>query len=329
MDEHFQDGEEDGFIDDQAAAEPPTPKKAGVGVKDVVVLGAGALALSLAGLVIYKRFAGGEPAAEFQPAAVALPASAPAEVPVVTNGAEQPMVAASVASAAAMPVLDAGPKPPLEAPALQQPQAPAETPAVTAAAQRTALPQAPERPASASVQPAPVEAKPAAAPQTQQADSKQLAARVSELERQLREQQDINARLTAELRHERERGAQARESASVSKPKVAAAKSKPEPKPEAKAKAKQDKAEVATKRAATPGQAGEAAPSSRSPRADFRIYAMRDGQAWVQDVRSRETIPVVPGAMLPDGSRVNKLDETAGVITTSSGEIRYSPAGAR
>lgn len=59
-------------------------------------------------------------------------------------------------------------------------------------------------------------------------------------------------------------------------------------------------------------------------RTDFRIYAMRDGQVWVQDNATKDTSPTAVGAMLPDGSRVLAVDEHNGLIATSGGDIRYA-----
>lgn len=58
-------------------------------------------------------------------------------------------------------------------------------------------------------------------------------------------------------------------------------------------------------------------------RADFRIYAMRDGQVWVQDNKTHETLPTAVGAMLPDGSKVLKVDEENEAIATTAGDIHY------
>lgn len=57
-------------------------------------------------------------------------------------------------------------------------------------------------------------------------------------------------------------------------------------------------------------------------RGDYKMYAVRDGRAWVKSVKDGEIVMVGADSSLPDGTRVKSINEEIGVIVTNAGDIR-------
>lgn len=299
---------------------PDEPKKKSGNGSTIAIIGIAALAISAGGFMVMKRLSGGGEADQ-QVIAEAAPLQQQAQPDVIEEalvpaGAGANMGGASQADAepSAIPAEPAAPTAPAAVSAPQPDNASAGVPAN----QAPAVPQ-PTAPAPAHTPaPAPAVAQPPAptqpihvmaANQGDQTETAKLGASLNEAK------QKIN-RLEADVQKLRAELAAARQASA--KPAVVRATVSPtkaEVKPAAKSA---DKAAAQTKQP-------EAKPAENTTgRNDFRIYAMRDGQAWVQDLKTRETIPAAPGSMLPDGSKVTKVNEALGVISTTAGEIRYT-----
>lgn len=225
-----------------------------------------------------------------------------------TTGASAPAPAVQQASIET-PVIAAAQAPTGQAPIAPTPIAPMPiTPTPT-----PIVPVAPSMPTETipSAAPAQVAAVARAPAQSVAADT-QNDRRVQELEAEIKEMQAVMTKMATELKASR--------AAAARQPKVVKAAEKPAEKQAEKPAPKAESKAVA-KTEAKPTDS----PAKSSMRNDYRIYAMRDGQAWVQDNATKEAMPTAAGAMLPDGSRVIKIDEDAGVIATTTGEIRYSP----
>lgn len=329
IDKHFSDAEQDPEFDleeGRANALPEEPKSKGSKVGTIAMLGIAAVALTAGGYVVMQRFSG---VSADQQQVLVDTAPMAQQGPQVT---EEALVPADTPSQALTP------QPPASDPAMQVPMAPtapAPSPAPHASADQQVAPALPDRvgtnnpqgqalssapspvPPTAAVQPvAPISAHPAAPAHvaSNDAEKTKLAASLGEANQKISRLEGEVQKLRAELAASRQSAAKPAVTRVVSAaPKPAPAKTvaKPAAKPA-------DKAIAQVKPV-------DAKPSdSASGRTDFRIYAMRDGQAWVQDLKTRETIPAVPGSMLPDGSKVTKINETQGVISTSAGEIRYT-----
>ncbi len=67
------------------------------------------------------------------------------------------------------------------------------------------------------------------------------------------------------------------------------------------------------------GEAKAPAPGTRS---DYVVHAARDNRAWVRATSDSTIIPVTVGTKLPDGSRVQIIDDDRQVVFTTAGDIR-------
>lgn len=330
IDKHFPDAEqvpEYDMDEGQVNALPEEPKGKGGKGGTIAILGIAAIALTAGAYVVKQRFSGG--GADHQQVL--------ADAPQMTQQApqiiEEPLVPSNTPSDANTPQQAAASEPALQAP--MAPTAPAPAPAPHAAVeQQTALAQpAPGATTNPPVQaipaaPSPVPptavAQPAAPTAVHPAATVQQAgndAEKAKMAASLGEANQKISRLEGEVQKLRAELAAARQStAKTAVTRVVSAAPKP-----ATAKTVAKPAEKMADKAAAQAKPVDAKPSdSTSGRTDFRIYAMRDGQAWVQDLKTRETIPAAPGSMLPDGSKVTKINEAQGVISTTAGEIRYT-----
>lgn len=336
MDDHFRDQEVEvpegvGAPVDEAAA-APVPSKS-FDTKRVL---SGALMLGLGGLVGYhfytKYFPGQEaPATSFhvaevdqaatQHAPVALVTNAPASAASSTEPSPVPVVAAA---SAPMPAAPVAPEPP-SSPKLPSTPAPQATSGVASQVMPRAVAQGAQVASQAGVD------------QLSQALSAERQARadVSRLSGELKASNDKSSKLEAEVARLNER-LRALETSKAAASSVAAHQPQNST-PTRPIQAKPAAASGLPKRApVVKAQEPQPSPTASAPKAPstvtaaparFRIYAMRENMAWVQDIKTRETIPAPVGATLPDGSKVQRVDESEGVITTSSGEIRYAGSG--
>lgn len=315
---------------DDANALPEEPKKKSGNGSTIAIIGIAALAISAAGYVAMKRLSGGQ--ADQQVLADVAPVEqqmAPpiAEEPLVPGGtATDGVVASQVAPAefaSSVPVVPTAPAAVSPVPPVQLDAAPAGPTGMNApAAPQPVQPPVTNQPVAPAVSQSPAPAQSAtpaqavAANQGNDAEAAKLVVRLGEAKQQI-------SRLEGEVNKLRKELAAARQSAP--KPSVTRSAASPSPAKAAPTKtAAKPAAKPAEKTTAQAKQAETKPAESTTGRNDFRIYAMRDGQAWVQDLKTRETIPAAPGSMLPDGSKVTKVNEASGVISTTAGEIRYT-----
>lgn len=306
MEEHFESDETPGFAEEPDFESPGQVKRKGMDKQGALILGVGALAICLAGFVLYKRHfsAPADTAQSPVVAEVAAESTPPAQPAALVTNAE--IASSSPSSPASASQAEA-------ASSLQAPTATAPAPVPT-----------PTAPVQASPQPTMATPSPAA----DASKSNELEAtksRLKESERQLEAATSTIARLQAELK---ELKAQVAHQATA--PKVVEASPAPVQKSQPTRQVKAPPAKQSSPSQKVAGKEPSAAETDAAAaigrsRTDFRLYAMRDGQAWVQSLSTRETFPAVVGAMLPDGSKVTKIDEAAGKVSTTSGEIRYSP----
>lgn len=312
---------------DDANALPEEPKKKSGNGSTIAIIGIAALAISAAGYVAMKRLSGGQ--ADQQVLADVAPVEqqmAPpiAEEPLVPGGtATEGAIAGQVAPAESATSAPVAPTGPVATPAVQLDPAlagatgmnapPAPQPVQPAMTNQPVAPAVSQSPASAqTTTPAPA----FAANQGADAEAAKLAVSLGEAKQQI-------SRLEGEVNKLRQELAAARQGAP--KPSVTRSAASPSPAKAAPTKsAAKPVAKPAEKPTALAKQPEIKPAESTTGRTDFRIYAMRDGQAWVQDLKTRETIPAAPGSMLPDGSKVTKVNEASGVISTTAGEIRYT-----
>lgn len=301
---------------------------------DVKRIISGGVVVGLCGLVGYHFYTKYFPAQEGGDASfrVAEVDTTPAQHVPVALVSNAPASAASIAEQPSV----------VAAPAASSPLTPAPTEAPSAPKAPTPLPlqEAVTGDAQATIHPAGQGALPkpqAGVDQIAQARSaeRQALADVSRLTGELKMANDKASTLQSEVSRltDRIRALEASKAAGASAPaqRQQVAPSARQAQPKAAVAAALPKHPQAVK--AQEPQAASSAAAPKTPStvtaapARFRIYAMRENMAWVQDIKSRETIPAPVGATLPDGSRVQRVDESEGVIYTTTGEVRYAGSG--
>lgn len=304
MDEHFAEGESQGSAIETNDDATEVPAKKESFLKQNAHLIIGAVALAIGGATIYNRNFGGQDAAPASVAGLeAVGQQAPEPTPLVVN-APVATSAAGVASEVEMEGRISGAR---NAPESMQAQA-LQPPPVAPVAQHQLTSPAPA--------PAPT---PAPVATVQQPDSQEIAG----LKKELAAAKAHSAGLEAQIRTLQEKLRLQQAVAPVAPRQPVAPKQAAKPTPAQASAQAAEPSKPATRAAAAPGVA-TSAPSTVTPvPSRYRVYAMRENMAWIQDSQTRETIPAPVGATLPDGSRVVSLDESSGVVQTTSGAIRY------
>ncbi len=322
IDQHFTDAGADSGFDpemesNQGNALPTEPKKKSGKGSTIAIIGIAALAISAGGFVVMKRFSGAGADEGQQVIADAAPMQQQAQSEIIEDALVPPsndLGAASqvVPASASAPFEPVAPTNPVAVPAVQ----PAGSNVIANAQQAPAVPQpvapaATPSPAPSLTQaPAPAHTNHAVGTnQGNDAETAKLSASLDEAKQRISRLEGDLQKLRSELSTVRQTSA--KPAVTRAAPSPAKAPVKPAPKPAEKSVAQTKQPETKSV-------------ESAFGRSDFRIYAMRDGQAWVQDLKTRETIPAAPGSMLPDGSKVTKINEAQGVISTTAGEIRYT-----
>lgn len=312
MDDHFAGdavSEADAAHGDDVVATPAAKDSLLTKIKSNGHLIIGALVFAIGGATIYNRNFGGQ---EVEPTSVAglevvgAPAEEPA--PLVVNA---PTAALSASGASDVPEQVAS-GPGSQAVSVAHPNQ------VTAGA--PAAPEAPQIQQQMHTQgaaPAVAQVPPAA---VQQPDSQE----VSLLRKELASVKARAASLEEQVRALQEKLRSQQISAPAQKPVATKPAVKPAPAPAQKQSPAVEPAKSNPRPVAAPAAPAASTASTVTPvPSRYRVYAMRENMAWIQDSQSRETIPAPVGATLPDGSRVVSLDEAAGVVQTTSGTIRY------
>lgn len=313
MDEHFADEESQGSAIETNDEATVAPAKKESFLKQNAHLIVGAVVLAIGGATIYNRNFGGQDAAPASVAGLeAIGQQAPEPTPLVVNTP----VAPSAASAAPEVEMGGRISGAQNAPESMQAQAVQAPPVAPVAQHQLTNPAAAPAPTPA---PPPTQAPVAPVAAVQQPDSQEIAG----LKKALAAAKAHSAGLEAQIRALQEKLRQQQAAAPVAPRQPVAPKPATKPAPAQASTQAAESSKPVTRAAAAPGVASSA-PSTVTPvPSRYRVYAMRENMAWIQDSQTRETIPAPVGATLPDGSRVVSLDESSGVVQTTSGAIRY------
>lgn len=241
---------------------------------------------------------------------IAQPVAGVVAAPIIGNEQPAPVMAAAPVEAAPAPVAAPQPiAPSVQAPAMEMP-----APSLTPSAPAPVLASRPNlNTGVAQAQPA-VQPQPQAVTAAAEAEAAKLRDEVQALQAEV-------GKLTEELKLSKASAARW-ERAAKAKPKPTIVEVYEGAKPSAVAKP----AAAAAKPAAAASAAVAAVPAPKvtkpGSREDFVIYAIADGRAWVTYIKGDgENHSVVGGSVLPDGSRVTKVDDIKGVVTTTAGDI--------